>query len=551
MKRRLKWGIIIIVILIIILAVFLSLSKQEQVEYITADVTQQDIIQTVEVTGSVEAADDIDLNFTTTGTLSQMLVEVGQEVQKGEMLAALSAGDINSQVANARAALDLAQSQLDQLLAGASTQDIGVSQEEKVQAETAYQTALDDLANLGVTRDNELASLESVALNTMADKYFVAQYSLDVVYDAIIDTTAEDHLYVSDLVLFNQAKTYYNTAKLDYASIESLIDTAQSSAEQDDILIALDQLEVVLEEISDSLTSSFASLLTTVYNDVYSETVVATHKASINTQSTAINTAIASVQDAASDIRTRSLYYDNQIIESNNNILAKLSALHLAQAKLDLKTAPPRSFEIAAKEAQVRQARATLNRYLSNLSETVIKAPVDGVVTDINFDQGEQTSFSLPVISMIGLSQLQIEVDVPESDITKIEAGDIVEISLDAFSSEDKFVGTVTFIDPAATVINDVIYYKVKVSLDIANDKIKSGMTADLTIETDSRTDVLAVPTRAVVYKDGQKYAQVLVNGQVEEKEITTGLRGDDGFIEIMTGLEIGEKVVTFIKNGD
>jgi len=551
MKRKFKWGIVIVIILVVIGVVFLNLSKKDTIEYITANVAQQDIVQTVEVTGSVEAADDIDLNFTSTGTLLQMLVKVGQQVQKGETLAALSAGNSVSQVDNARAALDLARSQLDELLAGASTQDIGVSQEEKIQAETAYQTALDDLENLESTRSNELSSLQNTALNAMTDKYFVAQYSLDIVYDIIMDTTADDNLYVSDIISLHQAKSYYNTANLDYNNLDVLINTAQTSGSQEDILAALDQLEIVLEEVSDTLTATFVVLLNIINNAVYTETVVTTHKASINTQSTAINTAIATVHDAASNIRTQDIYYSNQIIEANNNILSKLAALHLAQAKLDLKQAPPRSFEIAAQEAKVRQAQATLNKYLSDLAQTVIKAPVDGVVTKVNFDQGEQTSMASPVISMIGLSQLQIEVDVPESDITKIETGDAVIITLDAFSSDDEFVGTVTFIDPAATVINDVIYYKVKVSLDIANDKVKSGMTADLTIQTDSRIGVLAVPTRAVVYKDGKKYVQVLVNGQIEDKEVSTGLRGDDGFIEIMTGLSADEQVVTFIKNGD
>ncbi len=551
MKRKFKWGIVIVIILVVIGVVFLNLSKKDTIEYITANVAQQDIVQTVEVTGSVEAADDIDLNFTSTGTLLQMLVKVGQQVQKGETLAALSAGNAVSQVDNARAALDLARSQLDELLAGASTQDIGVSQEEKIQAETAYQTALDDLENLESTRSNELSSLQNTALNAMTDKYFVAQYSLDIVYDIIMDTTADDNLYVSDIISLHQAKSYYNTANLDYNNLDVLINTAQTSGSQEDILAALDQLEIVLEEVSDTLTATFVVLLNIINNAVYTETVVTTHKASINTQSTAINTAIATVHDAASNIRTQDIYYSNQIIEANNNILSKLAALHLAQAKLDLKQAPPRSFEIAAQEAKVRQAQATLNKYLSDLAQTVIKAPVDGVVTKVNFDQGEQTSMASPVISMIGLSQLQIEVDVPESDITKIETGDAVIITLDAFSSDDEFVGTVTFIDPAATVINDVIYYKVKVSLDIANDKVKSGMTADLTIQTDSRIGVLAVPTRAVVYKDGKKYVQVLVNGQIEDKEVSTGLRGDDGFIEIMTGLSADEQVVTFIKNGD
>ena len=550
MKRKFKWGIVIVIILVVIGVVFLNLSKKDTIEYITANVAQQDIVQTVEVTGSVEAADDIDLNFTSTGTLLQMLVKVGQQVQKGETLAALSAGNAVSQVDNARAALDLARSQLDELLAGASTQDIGVSQEEKIQAETAYQTALDDLENLESTRSNELSSLQNTALNAMTDKYFVAQYSLDIVYDIIMDTTADDNLYVSDIISLHQAKSYYNTANLDYNNLDVLINTAQTSGSQEDILAALDQLEIVLEEVSDTLTATFVVLLNIINNAVYTETVVTTHKASINTQSTAINTAIATVHDAASNIRTQDIYYSNQIIEANNNILSKLAALHLAQAKLDLKQAPPRSFEIAAQEAKVRQAQATLNKYLSDLAQTVIKAPVDGVVTKVNFDQGEQTSMASPVISMIGLSQLQIEVDVPESDITKIETGDAVIITLDAFSSDDEFVGTVTFIDPAATVINDVIYYKVKVSLDIANDKVKSGMTANVTVLTANRKDIIYIPSRAVIIKDNKRIVRVLENDQKLEKEVVTGLRGDDGLIEILDGLEEGETIITYIKNG-
>ena len=126
--------------------------------------------------------------------------------------------------------------------------------------------------------------------------------------------------------------------------------------------------------------------------------------------------------------------------------------------------------------------------------------------------------------------------------------GDQVEITLDAFSSDDKFIGTVTFIDPAATDIDGVIYYATKVSFNEKDERIKSGMTADLTISTDSREDVLVVPSRAVIYREDKKYVQVL-NGEIlSEIEVSTGLRGDGGLTEILSGLTEGTEVVTFIK---
>jgi RND family efflux transporter MFP subunit len=195
-----------------------------------------------------------------------------------------------------------------------------------------------------------------------------------------------------------------------------------------------------------------------------------------------------------------------QISEKQNSVNSYKIAMELAQARLDLKNAPPRDFEISAAQANIKRAEATLNRYLSDWSGTVITAPVDGIVTEINFDAGEQSSMARPVVAMIGLSTLQIEVDVPESDVTKLAVNDQVEISLDAFSSSEKFIGTVTFIDPAATIIDGVVYYTTKVALNEKDERIKSGMTADLTISTDSRENILVVPSRAVIYREDKKY---------------------------------------------
>ncbi|RJQ35137.1 efflux RND transporter periplasmic adaptor subunit [Candidatus Parcubacteria bacterium] len=547
-----KWLWIIIVILIIIAIVVFKTSSKQESNYVTAQATVEDIEQTVEVTGSVESADDIELTFSSMGTLSEVLVKVGDEVKAGDRLAALSAGNVASQVTNARAALDLARSDLDRLLAGASDQDLEVTKKEIASAQASYQSALDKLSNLEQTRDQEIVNLKDQGLNTLTNKYFVAQYSLDLVYDAIMDAEADGFLYVSDVKTLSNAKANYNTSLEMYSQAGVFINIAKETQAEADVLTALDYFQSTLQQISSTLTNTFDVMSVAVVNSEYTETVIATFKTNISTQSTAISTAMSTVQSEAGTLRSQSLYYQTQIINAKNDINSSLASLNLAEAKLALKNEDPRDFDIAAKQAQIRQAEATLSRYLSDFSDTIIKAPVDGIITQVNFAVGETSSASKPVISMIGLSSMQIDVDVPESDITKIKIGDEVAITLDAFSSDEKFVGTVTFVDPAATVIDGVTYYAVKVSFNQKDDRIKSGMTADLTINTEKKEGVLVIPSRAVIYREDKKYVQLLDSaGQLIEKEIETGLRGDGGTIEIVSGLSEGEEVVTYIKNGN
>jgi len=547
-KLKNKWVILTIVILIIVLVIFIK-NKEEKVNYITELSKITNLSETVEVTGSIESADDIDLNFSMTGTLYNVLVNVGDEVYVNQRLAYLSAGSKSALVESARAGVSIAESRLDALLAGASNQDVNVVKEEVESAEISYNTALNSLMNLKSTRDQELNSLNHSGLNSLDDKYFIGQYALDIVYDAIIDQDAGNYLYVSNSSLFNQAKSKYHIAKNSYQDVVTYINIANETEEDLDVITALDEMEKVLEDISTSLTYAFDTMLVTITNSEYTETIINNFKTSINAQMTTVNTGVSNISTASSELSSKILYYENAIIEAEDAISLALSNLNLTKAKLELKKTPARDFEIAEAEADIRSANATLNRYLSDLSETVIKAPVAGIITEVNFDKGEQTSLSKPVISMIGLSNMQIEVDVPESDITKLKVNDEVDITLDAFSSEDLFRGTITFIDPAATVINEVIYYKVKVSFNELDERIKAGMTADLIISTNSKDNILVVPSRSIIHREGSKYIQVLENGSLKEKPVVTGLKGDDGLVEIISGIEENEEVITFIKN--
>jgi Cu(I)/Ag(I) efflux system membrane fusion protein len=74
--------------------------------------------------------------------------------------------------------------------------------------------------------------------------------------------------------------------------------------------------------------------------------------------------------------------------------------------------------------------------------------------------------------------------------------------------------------------------------------RIKSGMTANLTIHGDSRENVLAVPQRAVIIRDGQNIVEKVIDGKTVDTPVETGLRGSEGTIEILSGLNEGDQVV-------
>ena len=255
----------------------------------------------------------------------------------------------------------------------------------------------------------------------------------------------------------------------------------------------------------------------------------------------------------------------SQISQYEANVKISEASLKAAQASLDSKKAPPRQVDLESYRASVQSAQASLLSAEANRSKAFIYAPVNGVITQKNNEVGESNSTAKPVLVMLADSDYEIEVNVAESDIAKVQIGQITNITLDAFGDDHIFKGKVMMIDPAETLISDVVYYKVKISIDkdesLATGQnvteqhlkdIKSGMTASVTIFTNRKEGVLMVPERAVIVKDNKKIIRVLVDKKkqtIVEKEVQTGLRGNEGMVEIISGLNEGEEVVTFIKS--
>jgi multidrug efflux pump subunit AcrA (membrane-fusion protein) len=154
-------------------------------------------------------------------------------------------------------------------------------------------------------------------------------------------------------------------------------------------------------------------------------------------------------------------------------------------------------------------------------------------------------------IVILGENNFKIEVLVSEADISKIKVGQNALITLDSYGENVKFNGIVNFIEPAETVIQEVVYYKTIVLFtdqDISY-TIKSGMTANVTVSTNGRENVLMISSRAVLDKNNDgKYVRVLTDNQeVVEKEIKLGISGDDGLVEVLSGISAGDSIITKI----
>ncbi|MCR4881426.1 MAG: efflux RND transporter periplasmic adaptor subunit [bacterium] len=199
--------------------------------------------------------------------------------------------------------------------------------------------------------------------------------------------------------------------------------------------------------------------------------------------------------------------------------------------------------QLNAMSASISQAQANLQNNLTNLGYTKIVSPVDGVVISKAVDVGQTVaaSFQTPELFVVAqdLRQMQIEVSVSEADIGKIKAGQDVTYTLDGYPDE-VFMGTVKQVRISPTTVSNVVTYTVIVSVDNEDDILIPGMTANVSIITMKKEDVLCVPNRALKFSPteitgGKKYKEqgiwIVQNSRTNEK------------------LSFGEKFINLFKN--
>jgi HlyD family secretion protein len=159
---------------------------------------------------------------------------------------------------------------------------------------------------------------------------------------------------------------------------------------------------------------------------------------------------------------------------------------------------------VKSAEAQIIQAKAQLEQAQVNLGHTIITAPIDGIVVARSVDVGQTVAASMqaPTLYVIAgdLTRMQVLASVDESDIGRVQQGQAVSFSVDAYPGET-FSGTVSQVRLQPTVEQNVVSYTTVIDVPNKEMKLKPGMTANVSIEIARADDVLRVPAAALRFR--------------------------------------------------
>ncbi len=502
--KRHKYKLIIVAVILILAFLFLHGSgSKPKFEVATAAIGN--VIETVSVTGTVSPVDKADLSFEKGGVVTHIYVKTGDSVKTGDRIASLdSAGDAASYQSALATLADMSR--------GLRPEEQGVEQS-KVDAARAAE-----------------ANAEKDAVNAMHDAYAKAQSALVNYTDSLFTNPSSVNPTIKLPLESEETKRSVQDERVavsgalsDWADDLAKITTSGDTTNAASLMVQARSRLIIVKGFMSDLSEAVGTLTTA--NSGLSQTV-------INGYTVAANSALATVNQAA------------------DSLTAAESALTNASASLDqatsaytLRVAGNSSDSIGSQQAKVDQTAA-------ELAKDTILAPIDGLVTKVVPNEGEFVPAGQVQFSVQSIGDYKIEAFVPEADIAKVAVGDYSSTTLDAYGSNTYFGAKVVSIDPAETVIEGVPTYKVTLYFSQKDDRVRSGMTANLDILTHERDNVIAIPYRAVIDDNGVKTVRIADAKATSFSTTTvmTGLKGSDGTIEIVSGIKPGQSVVTYVK---
>ncbi len=578
------------IIAIAIIAGISYFGKEEPITYDTIIAEKGELIQEVSVTGRVEPSQSVDLSFEVSGRISEIYVDVGDVVEVGQELLRLNSADIQALLNQAYAGASGAKAGLQQYEAGVRNQESILADMQKgtrPEEMQIAQTAVDNAEKVLEDAKKNLTNVESKADADLTNAYSSALTSLP----SAVTKAKAALLTLSDIQLanFNGSGFYDNQIENAKAvAAQSLLGVNNAGEWATEFLsresggtYGLVQETVASptnEKIEDVLIKTLDALQKVkLALDIIPMTtdISATEKLNLETEKLSIDTAIISVSGNRQTLTVTKAANQSLISTAEAGINNAESALLTAKNTLTLKQAGYTQNQIdsqvamveqskaglASQRAMLNQAYANVQQYKVQIEKTKLRAPMNGIVTkmeakvgEIIFPSSSSAEIQIPLVSLIGEGNFEMEANIAEIDIAKIKIGDLATVTLDAYS-EIEFTATVTFVDPAETYIEGIPTYRVKLQFDKQDERIKSGMTANIDILTNKKENVILIPQRAVATKDGMKLVSIAEeNGEehittIKQVEVKTGIRSSDGRIEIIEGIDEGDVVVTRIND--
>ncbi len=584
-----KWVIAIVAAVVVLSAIGALLISRgatgaaatETPGWTTATANTGTIDAAVSATGSVEAQAQADLRFAADGTVTEILVKPGQQVQAGQAMARLDATDLQLKVEQVQADLKQAQADYQQLKDKASPQEISAAQARVAQAKGQYQQAAGSVTKADITAAKarleaaqaKLASLQAghtgasdadlslqSAQNQLAAKR--DQLSLEKA-----NTQNALQQRVNDLT---KAQAAYSTALQSWQYVKdtgrdpitpSTTDAKGDSkpnrlndAQRQQYYQAFVQAEADLHSAENAVQQAQVAYDSARQSEITgiqaADRDVTVAQAAVDKQRSGgateeLAAARAEVESARAQL--------NQLTGANRsgNVAAAQAGVDIAQAELEKLTNDPSASDLARAEAGVARSEAALKVAQHELEQATLAAPFAATVARIDLRVGERSGQN-GLIAIADLSSFHIDIPVDELDVAQIKPGQPVKVALDALPGQD-LTGAVTTIDPLATKTDKgTNTYNVVVTITATDPAVRPGMTAAAQIVTQHKEGIVLVPRRAVQSENGQSFVLIAKEGPVDratqtpandKRPVTIGLSNSES-VELTSGLKPGEKVL-------
>ncbi len=483
-----KIVIIILIILVAILA-FFFFRGEEKTQQITAQIG--DVVQEVASTGKIKPNQSVDLGFDKSGRVGAVYYDIGDRVYKGNTIAIIEAGDIVADVSKAESLL----------------------QEEIIKLNDIKNTApissSDAFKNLEATIKTSFSDADN-AVRNQTDQFFK-----NIPNNPRIEISFTDGNFIHYFDIPSETAIGINASRKnveqilnDWSRRLTSINNQNISAEADMAIKNLNAINKFLNDVALTINSFTPAEFS--------------YQATVNGYKTTISSARNSVSSAISNLVTAKDKLNSSPSISNGN---QFDSVLIQQEKVD-------------------QARSYLDSLRANYNKYVITAPFDGIITKQDAKVGGTVSPGEAIVSMISQDELYAEANISEIHIGKIAINNKVRIDLDAFPGET-LDGYISKIDPGEIIIDGVVNYKVNVSfVSTTTQNVKSGLTANLKIETGKREGVLSIPLYTVTTEGDEKFVYRLENNKEVKTKVTLGMIGNSGNVEVLDGLKEGDVLI-------
>jgi len=451
----------------------------------SAVVERGDMIVAVSASGAIEPAHRADLALEMGGRVTDVAVEVGDEVQEGDLLVGLDTDRPKLQLEQAEANLASARAQLAKLEAGPRDQEVEASEANLRAAEAQVGVAAADRDQVaGGPGDADVASAEAEVASALTQQKKAYDWHETTMECRTIEKDAGDVVNIGGGQKITLTEGFKRT-------ICPLLGVPEEQARY--------RLEAADE---------------------------------------ALEAARARLEEAKSGADR------NQLSAAQSNVAAAAAQRDATQAQLDLLLEGPTRGQIEAAEANVNQAEAAVDQVRVTLEHSRLEAPFDGVVAAVDVTVGQQAAAGVPVVTVIDPSLFHVTIGVDELDVARLESGQRARLSFDALPNA-VVTGTVKHIAEAAALDGGIVTYDVRIDLAPTDAPIKSDMTTNATIVVEEISDALRIPTWAIHVdrESGLYYARRRTASGVERVDVELGAR-HEGIAQVLSGLSAGDEVV-------